>query len=139
MSVSSWHTAGKGPHEAVSRFLKDKDKIQKSLLPLGKALGRPLINFFPIIFYHGKIYIATISLILKCMVVALSTFRLLCNHHHHHFQNSLHPAKLKLYAHHSGTSILLPSSPAACILLAVSVDLLLEVSHGGSHTQSVSL
>ena len=72
------------------------------------------------------------------MVVALSTFRLLCNHHHH-FQNSLHPAKLKLYAHHSGTSILLPSSPAACILLAVSADLLLEVSHGGSHTQSVSL
>ena len=68
--------------------------------------------------------------------VELSTFRLLCNHHHHQFQNSLHPAKLRLYAPHSVTYIL-PSSPAACILLSVSVGLLLERSPTGGITHNL--
>lgn len=68
--------------------------------------------------------------------VALSTFRLLCNHHHHHFQNSLHPAKLRLYAPHSVTYIL-PPSPAACILLCLCGCAPREVSHSGNHTQSL--
>lgn len=65
-------------------------------------------------------------------MVALSSFRLLCNHHHHHFQNSLHPAKLKVCAHHSVTSIL--PSPAACSLLSVCVGLLLKRSPTGGIT-----